>query len=77
MRIYLWSSGLGHNDITVECIELPKHTANDEEATGLAGLAALETRLEVEAVALESAHARIGAANTHVTLNAGINDEKQ
>ena len=77
MRIYLWSSGLGHNDITVECIELPKQTANDEEATGLAGLAALETRPEVEAVALESAHARIGTANTHVILNTGINDEKQ
>ena len=77
MRICLCSSGLGHNDITVECIELPKQTANDEEATGLAGLAALETRPEVEAVVLESAHARIGTANTHVTLNAGINDEKQ
>ena len=68
MRIYLWSSGLGHNDITVECIELPKQTANDEEATGLAVLAALETRPEVEAVVLESAHARIGTANTQCHL---------
>ena len=67
MRIHLWSSGLGHNDITVECIELQKQTANDEKATGLAVLAALETHPEVAAVVLKSAHARIGTANTNVT----------